>query len=149
MVEHRPLERLQLDPGLDPELVHECRARGTVRRKCVGLAPRAVEGKHLLRPEALAVGMLFYEHVELGHDLGMTSPGEVGLDPLLERAQAELLESAGRCRGERLAVQIGQRRPTPERERLARPPLGPQLCELVEVAGAGRNVEHVPRRARS
>ena len=74
---------------------------------------------------------------------------EVGVDPLLEHAQPLLLEPAGRRRGEGLAVEVGQRRATPERERLARPRIGAQPGELVEVCAPCRNVEHVPRGARA
>ena len=45
--------------------------------------------------------------------------GEIGVDALLERAEAQLLELRGVRLGEGLVGEIGQRRPTPQRERLA------------------------------
>jgi len=37
--------------------------------------------------------MLADEPLELGHELGVAAEGEVGLDPLLERGQAQLVET--------------------------------------------------------
>ena len=149
LVEHRPLERLQLLPGLDAELVHERLARGAVRRERVGLAAGAIEREHLLGAEALAVRVLRHERVELRHELRVLPEREVGIDPLFECAESLLFEPAGRRRGERLAVEVGKRRTTPERERLARPRLRSQPGELVEVRAPCGNVEHVPRGARA
>jgi hypothetical protein len=45
--------------------------------------------------------------------------GEVGSDPLLQAGQAELLEATDLGLGEALARAVGERRPAPERKRLA------------------------------
>jgi len=37
--------------------------------------------------------MLADEPLELGHELGVAAAGKIGLDPLLERGQPQLLET--------------------------------------------------------
>ena len=56
----------------------------------------------------------------LGNDtLATTSGGEVGLDALLERRQAQLLETSDLGLQRRLVAQVGIRRTAPEGEALA------------------------------
>jgi hypothetical protein len=59
------------------------------------------------------------ERLELAHKLSVLARGEIGVDPLLERAEAQLLELRRVCLRERLVGEVGQRRPAPQRERLA------------------------------
>ena len=54
----------------------------------------------------------------------MAPQREVGLDPLLERDCAELLEPCDLGLGERLVEEVGERRPAPERERVTERTLG-------------------------
>jgi hypothetical protein len=56
---------------------------------------------------------------ELRDDLGVTADRKFCGDPLLQRGEAQLLKPAGLALGERLESEIGQRRPSPERERIA------------------------------
>ena len=51
----------------------------------------------------------------------MAPEREVGVDAILERGEPQLLQSGDLARGERLAVKLGQRRPAPERQRIAQP----------------------------
>ena len=63
--------------------------------------------------------MLGDEGLELGDERRVPAEREVGLDPLLERREPQLLEPLdGRAR-ERLVGEVGERRPAPELERLA------------------------------
>ena len=62
--------------------------------------------------------MLADERLQLGHRLGVAAERQVGLQPLLERDQAERLQAADLVAGERLVAKVGERRATPERERL-------------------------------
>jgi hypothetical protein len=137
------LERPELLAGLDPEALDERLARRTIGRERVSLPAGAVERQHQLPAEPLAVRMLGDERLQLGDELAVPAEREVGVDSLLEHGQALLLESAGRRRREGLAVEVGQRRATPEGERIARPSVGPQPGELVEVGVPRRDVEHV------
>jgi hypothetical protein len=50
----------------------------------------------------------------------MTPSGQIGVDRDLARAQPQLLQPADLGGGERLVSDVGQGRPTPQRERLAR-----------------------------
>ena len=57
----------------------------------------------------------------------MTTGGELGVDPLLERRQPQLPETGALRLRERLVGEVGERRPAPQRKRLAqllRCPLG-------------------------
>ena len=49
----------------------------------------------------------------------MTTDGKLGLDPLLERGKPQLAETSDRRLRERLIGEVGERRPAPQRERLA------------------------------
>ena len=108
MLEHEPLRALQLGPGLDAELLDERLARAGVLRERLGLAPVAVQREHQLRAQTLAQRLGRDEGLQLRHELGVPSECEVGVDPLLERAQAQLLE----------ARRVELRRAAPERERV-------------------------------
>jgi hypothetical protein len=61
------------------------------------------------------------ERLELGDDLVATSEREVGLDPLLDGGQAELLEAGDLLLSERVEGELGERRAAPEPERLSQP----------------------------
>ena len=154
LIEHRPLERLQVRPRLEPEAVHEVLARRAVRGERVGLPAGAVEREHHLGPERLVVRVLDDETVQLGQQLGVAPEREVGVDSLLERAEAELLELCDRRRRERLAAELGERPAAPQRQgaveelRLARAVgrrarFGAQALEAVEVERPRLHVEHV------
>ena len=56
------------------------------------------------------------ERLELGNELGVAAEGEVGLDPLLESGQAQLLEASDLALRERLGREVRKRRSAPERE---------------------------------
>ena len=64
--------------------------------------------------------MALDERLQLGDELAPRPELEVGVDPLLERVQPQLLEPADLALREALELEIGERRPAPERERLAR-----------------------------
>ena len=63
--------------------------------------------------------MLGDEALQLADDVGVASEREVGLDPLLERVQAQLLQPRDLRLGERLECELVQRRPPPQGKRLA------------------------------
>ena len=58
LVEDLPVERLEIWGGVDSQLVDQRFARLSVVLERLGLPPRAVEGHHQLRAEALAQRML-------------------------------------------------------------------------------------------
>jgi hypothetical protein len=59
------------------------------------------------------------ECLELADELGVLARREIRVDPLLERAEAQLLELRRMRLRERLVGEVGQRRPAPQREGLA------------------------------
>ena len=65
------------------------------------------------------VRMLFDERLELGNERRMTPACEVGVDSGLDRRQAQLVETSDLGLRERLVGEVRERRPSPERERLA------------------------------
>jgi hypothetical protein len=101
---------------LDPELLDERGARVAVGLERLGLAACSVEREHQLRAEGLPQRMRRDERLELADELRRAAPGEVGIDPLLLRGEPELLQPRGLER----KVDVGERRPAPEREGLAK-----------------------------
>ena len=79
----------------------------------VGLAAAAVEREHQLAAQALAEHVLGDQRLELRHQLVMAAERQVGVDPILERGQPELLQPGDLALRERLAVKIGQRLSAP------------------------------------
>ena len=152
------MELSQRAPGLDAELVDERPARGLVRLERLGLAAAAVQRKHQPAVHALPERLLGDEHLELAHDVGVVAGGEIGVKPPLDRDEPQLLQPGERALGERLVGEVGQRRPSPQRERLAqrlgREPrvgvsgLGQQRLEPCEIDLGRVGLQHVPGLAR-
>src|SRR5580765_6257047 len=67
------------------------------------------------------------KRLELGEELRMSPELELGVQALLERRHAQLVESRDRCAGERLVREIRERSPTPQIERPAEQ-IGGRLC---------------------
>ena len=63
--------------------------------------------------------MLANEHLDLTDQLSEATEREIGVEPLLERHQSELIESESLRLSERLVGEIGERRPAPEVESFA------------------------------
>src|SRR5215217_5842069 len=61
--------------------------------------------------------MLADEPLELGHELGVAAEDEVGLDPLLERGQPQLLETRDLSLCEGLERDVRERGAVPQSER--------------------------------
>lgn len=108
------LELLHLERGLEPELVVEELPRAPVDVKALGLAAAAVEGEHQLRPEALTVRVVGDQRLELGDEAEVSGERELGVDPLLDRCETELLQPLGFDPRKSLELEIGERPPTPE-----------------------------------
>src|SRR5215218_8843421 len=105
--------------------------------------------------------MLADEPPELGDEVGMAAERQVGLDPLLERAQAQLLEPADLFASEVLIGEVGERRTAPEGERLAQnlrrrlrifrpkvPSAAEELLEAIHIALAGIQAKQIAVAAR-
>ena len=151
------LELTQMLRGLDAELVGELLPERLVRVERLGLAARPVERQHQLLPQPLPQGVARGERVELGNEHRMPAERQICVDPLLEEPEPHLLEPGGFGRRERL-VQLGERRPAPERQRLCedsgrvrriparerRTSLAGKALGQLHVELAVRDDEHVP-----
>jgi hypothetical protein len=154
------LELAQLAAGLDAELVDERPARVLICGERVGLASGPVEREHELAAQAFAQRVLDDERLELAHHVAAAQL-QIGLDPIRERFQAQLVQASDLCLGERREGEVGQRGAAPQRER--RPEVvrrggggaGAQrrsafvevAPEAVEVDGVGLDLQEVPGRA--
>ena len=145
LVEDRGLELAQVGPGSRPSS-SEPLPGAPVGLEGVRLAAAAVEGDHELRREPLAQGMLGGQRLELARHVGVPAEPQVGLDAILDRSEAGLLEAGDLWLRERLVLEVRQRRSSPEPERVAELPgrrLGPVTGEVL--AGLGHQALELAR----
>ncbi len=110
----------QVVRGGDAELVVKARADALVGGERVGLPAGGVERGDVLRGEALVQGMARDERFELGDKARRRPEREVGVDPVGDRGQPQVLEARGGRRGEApLLGDPGERRAAPEPQRVA------------------------------
>ncbi len=112
------MQALELGRGIGAELVGQHLARALERRQRLGLAARAVEREHQVRPHPLAERVASGERLELGHDRGVTAHRDLGRDPMLGRRQPQLLEPRGLAPEGGLLRDVGERVRPPQRERV-------------------------------
>ena len=158
MGQDRLLERAQVGPRLDADLLDQRVARAAVGLERVGLAPAAVERQHQRTVQALAQGLLGHRGLELRDQVGMAPEREFRLGPRLERRPAALLEAQDLGLRERLELEVGQWRAAPEVEREAEnlgrllgfgfAAAGHQVLEAVEIALLRAEVQPVGMAAR-
>ena len=119
LIQDLPLELLERGSRLDAELLDERRPSAPEHVKGLGLPPAAIEREHQLAAQTLAERVLGDERLQLGDELVIAAESEVGVDSILERREAQLLEPRDLALCERLVPQVGQRLPAPKRKRLA------------------------------
>ena len=155
--EYRPFELAQPLARLDPQLLDQRPAGVLVGLQRIGLAVRAVEGQHQLRPQTLPIGVLCDQRLQLPHHLGMTTKRQLRLDQLLERRDAQIIEPGDLALRERLVGELRQRRAAPQRQRLHErrngalraaagqlaAPLGNEPLEAVRVEALGIKLQLV------
>ena len=134
--QHRALELAQRRARLDSELVEHA-ASVLVGVERVLLAPGAIQRKHELLAEPLAIRLGGHERFQLGHDLAVLAEREPRVGAQLERLQAQILE---RHRGgaHRAVAEIGERVTAPERKRTGEQLVGVSrraACERVARVG--------------
>ena len=158
LTQHRPLQLLQLAPGLGSQLVDERPAR--VARTPPARPPVSPSGRARAiswRRSRSRYGSRATSSSSSATSCTCAAERKVGVDPLLERREAELVEVRGGL-ARRLGREIGERRTAPERESLSqavggRGRLGAvglldEAPERVEIELARRDPEEVPGRAR-
>ncbi len=158
LAQHPPLELLQLRRRVEPELVGEREPRRPVDLERLRLAAAAVEREHQLAAQPLAQGVRSDQLLQLPDERSVPAEPELGVDPLLLRRHAQLVETCGLEPREVLLLEIGERRPAPELERIAEQPglrrrlrvscLLQQALEAVAIDGIPPDDEPVAGRLR-
>jgi hypothetical protein len=92
------------------------------------VAAGPVESEHQLSPRPFSQRVLGHEALELADQVGVAPQREVGLDPFLERPEAQLSQPCDFGPGERLVGELVQRPPAPQTQRVPQHPGG--LCGL-------------------
>ena len=105
------MRALQLGAGLDAQLVDEGLACPGVLGERFRLAAVPVQREQQLRTQALAQRLFRNERLQLGHELGVTADGKVGVDACLDCRQPQLREPH--------TVHLGLA--PPERKRVSQP----------------------------
>ncbi len=160
MSEDRSLQLLEIPTRLETELPDQDAPSVLVAGERLCLPTGAIESEHQLRAEALSERLARDQRFELPDELGVPAERHFGLDPFLERRQAQLLEPGPLAPGERRGRELRERRPAPEPERLPqavrrrlrppfrqrRAPLGHETLEAVEVEVVGPELEYVAGR---
>ncbi len=118
LVQDLVFEPLQRGAGVEPELVAEHAPRFLEGLQGVRLSSRAVQREHQLCAKALAERMFGDEPLQLENDLVLAAELELGLNPLFDHRQTQLIEPGRLLAGERVVAEVGQRLATEESERL-------------------------------
>ena len=113
------LEPLELGPRLDAELVDEPASRVAVCLERVGLPARAVEREHQLHAVPLAKRVSGNEALQLRQHLLVPAEGEVVVDALRERGEAQVVQPGDVVARGGPERHVGEGGPSPELERLA------------------------------
>ena len=121
MGEDRLLQALELRSGTQPELAVERPDHVAVDIQRLALTPGPIQGEHELPAQALAQRLRRHEPLQLAHELGTAAHRQIGLDAILDRGRAQVLQARDLGRRERLERHVGQRRPAPLPERRAQP----------------------------
>jgi hypothetical protein len=115
----RRLQLTQWRPGLDRELIGEGDAQVPVHAERVGLAPTAVEREHQLGVQLLVERMIPGQGLQVWQELSMLAEREPGLDERPAGPQPQLLQALRLLPQPGQAIDVGQRAPPPQRQRLA------------------------------
>jgi len=114
--EDRVLQRPQLRPRVETEFVDEDSARILEGPEGVGLAAGAVQGEHQEPVEPFTQRMVRAQRRQLGDQFCMFAELQVGVDPVLQCAEAEFLQSNRFSLQHPLVADAVQRGPVPQRK---------------------------------
>ena len=117
MAEDLGLKLAQLGARLDAELVDETGAGSLIHVQSLRLPARTVQRDHELPQEALAQRVLGDEPLELADDVAVATELEIGVDPLRERGEAELVQPPDLRLREVLERELARARSPPQLER--------------------------------
>ncbi|WSA39453.1 hypothetical protein OG946_20075 [Streptomyces sp. NBC_01808] len=119
VAEDRQVGLLQLGARADAEFLVEQRAGAVVPLQRLGLPARAVQGPHELGGEPLAHRVPRDVDGQFADGVLVPPQRELGLGPLLDGDQPLLHERGHDVALQHLGPDVGERRPAPQRERLA------------------------------
>jgi len=91
-----------------------------VRLERVRLPARAVEREHQLAAQPLLHRVREHQRLQLADELGAFPPGQVGLDPVGDHRSPHLVQPPDLCLRELQQGQVGECRPSPQVEGLAK-----------------------------
>ena len=143
MAKDRRVQLLKRRRRLDAQLLHEHPTGFLVRLERLGLPSAPIQGEHELPAGSLPERIVAHEPFELPDELRSAAKFQLGLDPLLDRGQAELLEAGRFVLGEALVGEVAERCAAPELERFphrARP--GARPPQIAPRSRAARNDAH-------
>ncbi len=129
-------------PGVDAELLQEDPAPGVEDGERVGLPAAAVEGGHQLGPQPLPHRVLGGQAGQVGHQPVVPAEGQLGLVPVLQGREVQLLQPRPFDVGEVLG-DIGEGRAAHQVQRAAQfaGGLGPAAAGQCRAAGPGGALE--------
>ena len=130
--EDGPFQLLEVPTRLDPELIDEHAPGVAIGLQCLRLTPRSVQREHVRPPQPLAIRMLGDQAFQLTGERDVMTQFQVGCDAVLERRRVQVVQGADLGLRELLVGQIGERRPTPQRQRLAKTLRGDSRLPSVE-----------------
>lgn len=142
------MELAYLSARLDPKLVDERPARRLVGIQRLRLPAAPVEGEHQLPAQALTQRMLRHERLQLPCQLGIPTRVQILLDPLLEAGEVEILQTRDLGLGETAVGEVGERRASPEGERLRRPAALLQLAKALQIELVPHDTQQIAGRPR-
>src|SRR5919201_335613 len=121
LAQDRLVQPAELRAGLHADLIDQQPPRLAVRLQRLGLAPAPIQREHPLAAQALTQRMQGDQRLELRDEVGVTAERQIGVDPPLQGGGALLLEPGDLGLREALVGDVGQRRTTPQPERLPQP----------------------------
>src|SRR4029453_2486886 len=116
------VEPLQGKPGIDAELLGQGPPSTVEGDQRISLPTRPILSQHQLGPEALPEREPNDQRLQLADDRGVVADLQVALEPLLQRAQTQLLEPSDLCLSERYVGQVLERGSPEQREGSAEDP---------------------------
>jgi hypothetical protein len=92
--EHLGFQRLQLGGGIKARLVGKEAPGSLIGSQCLDLATSAIQGEHVLGPEALLEGILLGQPFEFPDQTCVDTGAEVGVDAIAKRHHPQTLETS-------------------------------------------------------
>ena len=118
LTQDRLLQRDQVGAGVDAQLGDQHRPRPVQRAQRVTLAARLILGQGEQRPPALAQRRLGHPGLRLGQHLPVLPGAQCSVEADLLGVQTQLVETAGLDPTRIPVLELAQRRPSPQRQRL-------------------------------